>query len=181
MQVLGLDGGANTPVSSSFPGRMDWETNKPKADRLDGWIVQFGGNAGAVSDEAPEKVKVWALCVPGTDIDESRPSARSADPPKTRPPASCAGGAGLFGTPRPPHQRHRPRVPPDRGGPLRPVLALPTLLPAAVEPSPERQPGKPPASSTREQTHERQPAFTADGLDESSLAPAPTAPITRTA
>jgi hypothetical protein len=30
--------------------------------------VQFGGNAGAVSDKAPEKVKVWALCVPGMDI-----------------------------------------------------------------------------------------------------------------
>ena len=58
----------NTPVSSSFPGRMDWSTNTPKVDRLDGWIVQFGGNAGAVSDKAPEKVKVWALCVPNTDI-----------------------------------------------------------------------------------------------------------------
>jgi len=63
VQVLGLDAGANdrnTPVSSSFPGRMDWNTNAPKADRLDGWIVQFGG--GTV---APEKAKVWALCVPG--------------------------------------------------------------------------------------------------------------------
>ena len=71
-QVLGLDDGANsrnTPVSSSFPGRMDWATNTPKAGRLDGWIVQFGGNAGAVSDVDPEKVKVWALCVPTTDID----------------------------------------------------------------------------------------------------------------
>jgi hypothetical protein len=70
-QVTGLDAGANsrnTPVSSSFPGRMDWSTNTPKANRLDGWIVQFGGNAGAVSDKAPEKVKVWALCVPTTDI-----------------------------------------------------------------------------------------------------------------
>jgi len=71
VQVLGLDAGANarnTPVASSFPGRMDWTTNAPKADRLDGWIVQFGGNAGAVSDKSPEKVKVWALCVPSTDI-----------------------------------------------------------------------------------------------------------------
>jgi hypothetical protein len=67
----GLDAGANsrnTPVSSSFPGRMDWSTNTPKQDRLDGWIVQFGGNAGATSDKAPEKVKVWALCVPGANI-----------------------------------------------------------------------------------------------------------------
>ncbi len=71
VQVLGLDEGANsrnTPVSSSFPGRMDWATNSPKPNRLDGWIVQFGGNAGATSDKAPEKVKVWALCVPGASI-----------------------------------------------------------------------------------------------------------------
>jgi len=71
VQVLGLDEGANsrnTPVSSSFPGRMNWDTNTPKPDRLDGWIVQFGGNAGAVSDKAPEKVRVWALCVPNNDI-----------------------------------------------------------------------------------------------------------------
>jgi Collagen triple helix repeat (20 copies) len=71
VQVLGLDAGANsrnTPVSSSFPGRMDWSTNTPKPNRLDGWIVQFGGNAGATSDKNPEKVKVWALCVPGASI-----------------------------------------------------------------------------------------------------------------
>jgi hypothetical protein len=71
VQVLGLDEGANarnTPVSSSFPGRMDWSTNMPRPGRLDGWIVQFGGNAGAVSDVAPEKAKVWALCVPGLEV-----------------------------------------------------------------------------------------------------------------
>ena len=71
VQVLGLDADANsrnTPVSSSFPGRMDWNTNAPKPGRLDGWIVQFGGNAGATSDKAPEKIKVWALCVPGASI-----------------------------------------------------------------------------------------------------------------
>ena len=71
VQVLGLDAGANsrnTPVSSSFPGRMDWSTNAPKPNRLDGWIVQFGGNAGATPDKAPEKVKIWALCVPGASI-----------------------------------------------------------------------------------------------------------------
>ena len=71
VQVLGLDAGANsrnTPVSSSFPGRMNWDTNSPRPNRLDGWIVQFGGNAGATSDKAPEKVIVWALCVPRTDI-----------------------------------------------------------------------------------------------------------------
>ena len=83
VQVLGLDEGANsrnTPVSSSFPGRMDWDTNTPKPDRLDGWIVQFGGNAGATSDKAPEKIKVWALCVPGASIPVNRPTSRSADP-----------------------------------------------------------------------------------------------------
>ena len=58
----------NTPVSSSFPGRMDWSTNSPKPNRLDGWIVQFGGNAGATSDKDPVKVKVWALCVPDTSL-----------------------------------------------------------------------------------------------------------------
>jgi Collagen triple helix repeat (20 copies) len=71
VQVLGLDATANsrnTPVSSSFPGRMNWDTNTPRENRLDGWIVQFGGNAGAESDKAPEKAKVWALCVPGTTV-----------------------------------------------------------------------------------------------------------------
>jgi hypothetical protein len=71
VQVLGLGEGANsrnTPVSSSFPGRMDWTAGAPKPGRLDGWIVQFGGNAGATSDKAPEKIKVWALCVPGASI-----------------------------------------------------------------------------------------------------------------
>jgi hypothetical protein len=82
VQVLGLDAGANsrnTPVSSSFPGRMDWSTNTPKADRLDGWIVQFGGNAGATSDKAPEKVKLWALCVPGLDTEVVETYTQSTD------------------------------------------------------------------------------------------------------
>ena len=73
VQVLGLDADANsrnTPVSSSFPGRMDWSTNTPKPNRLDGWIIQFGGNAQTegAGDKAPEKVKVWALCMPATQI-----------------------------------------------------------------------------------------------------------------
>ena len=82
VQVLGLDAGANarnTPVSSSFPGRMDWDTNTPKVDRLDGWIVQFGGNAGATSDKAPEKVKVWALCVPGLSVPVEQTYTQSID------------------------------------------------------------------------------------------------------
>ncbi|MEZ5094638.1 hypothetical protein [Nocardioides sp.] len=60
--------GRNTPVSSSFPGRMDWSTNSPRPDRLDGWVVQFGGNAGMTSDKAPAKAKVWALCVSGLEV-----------------------------------------------------------------------------------------------------------------
>jgi hypothetical protein len=71
VQTLGLDGTPldnNTPVSSSFPGRMDWSTNTPREDRLDGWIVQFGGNAGPVSDNSPLRVKVYALCLPGQTI-----------------------------------------------------------------------------------------------------------------
>lgn len=71
VQTLSLDDTPldnNTPVSSSFPGRMDWSTNAPRPDRLDGWIVQFGGNAGPVSDVAPLRVKVYALCLPGQEI-----------------------------------------------------------------------------------------------------------------
>ncbi|HET6153638.1 MAG TPA: hypothetical protein VFE15_11805 [Marmoricola sp.] len=71
IQTLGLQDNAlqhNTPVSNSFPGRMDFTTNTPKPGRLDGWIVQFGGNAGQVSDTSPLKTKIWALCVPGASI-----------------------------------------------------------------------------------------------------------------
>jgi len=61
VQSLGL-GGHPAAVASSFPGRMDWATNTPKADRLDGWIVQFDATT------APEKVTLYALCVPGADV-----------------------------------------------------------------------------------------------------------------
>ena len=44
-------------VSASFPGRMDWNTGKPKVDRLDGWIVLGNG-------KYTDNLKVWALCVP---------------------------------------------------------------------------------------------------------------------
>jgi hypothetical protein len=60
VQTIGV--GDSTPVASSFPGRMDWTTNTPKANRLDGWIVQFAGAPG----KAPHKVKVWALCIKKT-------------------------------------------------------------------------------------------------------------------
>jgi hypothetical protein len=66
-----ISGGVSTddytktvPVGQSFPGRMDWSTNTPKPGRLDGWIVQFASQNGS----APEKVKVWALCVPGLNV-----------------------------------------------------------------------------------------------------------------
>ncbi len=61
VQTLGIDGGVASPTASSFPGRMDWSTNSPKAGRLDGWIVQFDG-------AAPMKANLWALCLPGSPI-----------------------------------------------------------------------------------------------------------------
>jgi hypothetical protein len=48
-------------VSSSFPGRMDWDTNTPKPNRLDGWIVLGNGQYTGT-------LKVWALCVPTSSI-----------------------------------------------------------------------------------------------------------------
>ena len=48
-------------VAASFPGRMDWDTGQPKADRLDGWIVLGSGGWS-------ETLKVWTLCVPTTSI-----------------------------------------------------------------------------------------------------------------
>jgi hypothetical protein len=52
---------AGLSVTSSFPGRMDWSTNTPKPDRLDGWVVGLTGGDDTT-------LKVWALCVPKTDI-----------------------------------------------------------------------------------------------------------------
>jgi len=54
---------ATQPVTSSFPGRMDWSTNQPKPNRLDGWIVNFGSGGQPV-----DVLRVWALCVPNTGI-----------------------------------------------------------------------------------------------------------------
>lgn len=76
-ETLGLNGDKdiahNTPVADSFPGRMDWTTNAPQAGRLDGWVIQFGGNAQSDKtndkpDVAPDGVKIWALCVPSSSI-----------------------------------------------------------------------------------------------------------------
>lgn len=54
---------ATQPITSSFPGRMDWSTNQPKPDRLDGWIVNFGAGGQPV-----DVLRVWALCVPNASI-----------------------------------------------------------------------------------------------------------------
>jgi hypothetical protein len=77
-----ISGGVSTddytktvPVGQSFPGRMDWSTNTPKADRLDGWIVQFASQNGS----APQKVKVWALCVPGLNVPVNQTYTQSND------------------------------------------------------------------------------------------------------
>jgi hypothetical protein len=60
--------GTNTEdITSSFPGRMDWDTNLPKPDRLDGWVVYFGDGAAPNADEG-NVLEVWALCVPTTKI-----------------------------------------------------------------------------------------------------------------
>jgi hypothetical protein len=67
--ALGTNGiGNNVPVSSSFPGRMDWTTNTPIPGDLNGWIVQFGGNSSATSLGNPAYVDIYALCVPHADI-----------------------------------------------------------------------------------------------------------------
>ena len=77
-----ISGGVSTdvytktvPVGQSLPGRMDWTTNTPRPGRLDGWIVQFASQNGS----APEKVKVWALCVPGLQVPVNQTYTQSTD------------------------------------------------------------------------------------------------------
>lgn len=69
------DPAKTVPVGQSFPGRMDWSTNTPKPARLDGWIVQFASQNGS----APERVKVWALCVPGLNVPVNQTYTQSID------------------------------------------------------------------------------------------------------
>lgn len=57
----GATGSNDFAVTASFPGRMDWDTGLPKANRLDGWIILGNGKYTST-------LKVWALCVPTTDI-----------------------------------------------------------------------------------------------------------------
>jgi hypothetical protein len=70
VQVLDADGNHDyaddnaVPVADSFPGRMDWTTNSPKPDRLDGWVVRWGDDAKSMA-----KVNVWAVCMKrGDDV-----------------------------------------------------------------------------------------------------------------
>ncbi|WP_243059071.1 collagen-like protein [Nocardioides sp. SR21] len=62
------------PMTSSFPGRMNWsfgsdsqDNNTPQAGRLDGWIVKFGNGVAPTSQEG-DVLQVWALCVPNASI-----------------------------------------------------------------------------------------------------------------
>jgi hypothetical protein len=68
VQIINADGDndvtndSNVAVADSFPGRMDWDTNSPKTDRLDGWIVRFGDNTKTAT-----QVNVWAVCMKRSD------------------------------------------------------------------------------------------------------------------
>lgn len=67
-QIIDADGDQNfsndetIAVSDSFPGRMDWTTNTPKPNRLDGWVVRWDDAA-----KSTQKVNVWAVCVKRSD------------------------------------------------------------------------------------------------------------------
>jgi hypothetical protein len=66
VQIVNADGDNdvsndnNLQVADSFPGRMNWDTFTPKANRLDGWIVRFGGNPDT---QSVAQVNIWAFCV----------------------------------------------------------------------------------------------------------------------
>jgi len=45
-----------THITDSFPGRMDWNNNTPKPNRLDGWIVRL-------NDTPSVDMRVWVTCV----------------------------------------------------------------------------------------------------------------------
>ena len=45
-----------THITDSFPGRMDWTTNTPKPNRLDGWIVRLNTTPSV-------DMRVWVTCV----------------------------------------------------------------------------------------------------------------------
>lgn len=71
VQVINADGDSslandkNPAVADSFPGRMDYSTNTPKPDRLDGWIVRLGDT----TNQGADQINIWAVCVPRpTDV-----------------------------------------------------------------------------------------------------------------
>ncbi len=43
-------------IVASFPGRMDWNTNTPKPNRNDGWIIRFNDKPAGV-------VTLYAVCI----------------------------------------------------------------------------------------------------------------------
>ena len=45
-----------THITDSFPGRMNWDTNTPKPNRLDGWIVRLNTTPSV-------DMRVWVTCV----------------------------------------------------------------------------------------------------------------------
>jgi len=45
-----------THITDSFPGRMDWDSNTPKPNRLDGWIVRLNTTPSV-------DMRVWVTCV----------------------------------------------------------------------------------------------------------------------
>ncbi len=45
-----------THITDSFPGRMNWDTNTPKPNRLDGWIVRLNTTPSV-------DMSVWVTCV----------------------------------------------------------------------------------------------------------------------
>ena len=60
--------GTNTEdITSSFPGRMDGNTNLPQPNRLDGWVVYFGDGAAPTGADG-NVLEIWALCVPTADV-----------------------------------------------------------------------------------------------------------------
>jgi len=54
----GLDNAyvGETHITDSFPGRMDWDSNTPKPNRLDGWIVRLNTTPSV-------DMRVWVTCV----------------------------------------------------------------------------------------------------------------------
>ena len=77
-----ISGGVSTedyhktvPVGQSLPGRDGLDTNTPKPGRLTAGSSSLASQNGS----APEKVKVWALCVPGLQVPVNQTYTQSTD------------------------------------------------------------------------------------------------------